>query len=377
MEQNLPEGKNFIRNVAIKALVIFLVFNLIFAVLPTEKWLGKVSLYNHLFPGRWRFSWSENPGTAYAVSTNNLDALFESHEVSARPVPDDEYRIFFFGDSSVWGFLLEKEETLTTFVNAANLHAPDGKTVRAYNLGYPTISLTKDLLLIEKALQYQPDMIVWSVTLEAFPAEKQIFTPLVEKNDSQTRSLIQSYDLEIELTGESLPAETLWDKTLIGKRRAVADLLRLQLYGVLWAGTGIDQDIPETYTPLQVNYDPDDNYYNFSPPNLDRDQLALDVLQAGMEMAGDIPVLIVNEPVYISSGENSDIRYNFYYPVWAYDEYREILQTMPLPENCTYLDLWDQIPPENFTNTAIHVDAAGSQQLAGLIIEKIRETMDN
>ena len=28
------------------------------------------------------------------------------------------------------------------------------------------------------------------------------------------------------------------------------------------------------------------------------------------------------EPMLISAGKNSDIRYNFFYPRWAYDEYR-------------------------------------------------------
>ena len=42
---------------------------------------------------------------------------------------------------------------------------------------------------------------------------------------------------------------TFWDRTLIGARRPLADLLRLQLYGVLWAATGIDQDIPAKLHP--------------------------------------------------------------------------------------------------------------------------------
>ncbi len=42
-------------------------------------------------------------------------------------------------------------------------------------------------------------------------------------------------------------------------------------------------------------------------------------------MAGSIPVVIINEPMFISQGKNSDIRYNFYYPRWAYDDYREMM----------------------------------------------------
>ena len=368
----MDQKTRFIRNVLLQALVIFLAFNLLFAVLPVEEGLGKISLYNRAYPGRWRFSWSENPSAAYAVSTNNLDALFGSHEVSAH-FPEDEYRVFFFGDSSVWGFLLEKEDTLTARINSANLSTPEGRPIRAYNLGYPTISLTKDLLLMEQAMQYQPDLIVWAVTLEAFPDEKQVFTPLTTQNSNLVKPLVERYDLEINLSEENLPAETFFGQTILGQRRPLADLLRLQLYGVMWAATGIDQDIPESYTPLQTDYEEDESYYDFSPPQLDRERLALDVLLAGMEIAGEIPVLIVNEPIYISQGENSDLRYNFYYPIWAYDDYRATLQDLPLPENGHYLDLWDQVSPERFTNTAIHLDAEGSQQMADLVIEKIQE----
>lgn len=374
METQTSPDKNFIRNVLLKAALLFLLLNIVFALLPSAQWLGKASLYNHFYPGRWRFSWSENPSAAYNLSTNNLDALFAAHEVSAKP-DDEEFRVFFFGDSSVWGFLLPKEETLTAHINQANLHTSDGRTVRAYNLGYPTISLTKDLLLISEAMQYEPDLIVWSTTLEAFPAEKQIFTPMVAENPEEVSALSQQYDLR--LPTENLSTPTLFDQSIIGSRREVADLLRLQLYGVLWSATGIDQDIPDSYTPLQTDYEKDHSYYDFSAPSLDRSQLALEVLQAGIALASDVPVLVVNEPVYISSGENSDIRYNFFYPVWAYDDYRSIMQEMANTENWYYIDLWDKIPPEAFTNTAIHIDAAGSQQLAELILVEIQKIINH
>ena len=43
---------------------------------------------------------------------------------------------------------------------------PDGRLLRAYNLGYPVMSLTKDLLLLELAHSYTPNLVVWCVTLE-------------------------------------------------------------------------------------------------------------------------------------------------------------------------------------------------------------------
>jgi hypothetical protein len=377
MSRNNQHNKKFILNVSGKAILFFLLFNLLFMGLPVEKWLGKVSLYNRIFPGRWRLPWSENPTVAYNLSTNNLDALFLSHEVSGNPHSEDEFRVFIFGDSSVWGFLLQTEETLSELLNSSQLTTPDGRPIRAYNLGYPTISLAKDLLLISESLRYQPDLIVWLVTLEAFPKEKQIFTPLVQVNEDEVNALIKSNNLDLDEYQDDFVAQSLLDQTIPGKRKEIADLIRLQLYGVMWAGTGVDQDIPDSFSPLKTDYEEDDSFYDFSPPNLNREDLSLDVLQAGVDLAGDIPVLIVNEPIYISSGKNSDIRYNFFYPKWAYDDYRHILIEKSVENGWHYIDLWDQIPPGEFTNSAIHITAEGSTQLAELIGSEIIGILDN
>jgi hypothetical protein len=95
----------------------------------------------------------------------------------------------------------------------------------------------------------------------------------------------------------------------------------------------------------------------------------MDVLDAGMQMAGEVPVVLVNEPILVSEGENSDIRYNFYYPSWVYDAYRAALANACSENSWTYLDLWDAVPQEHFTNTAIHRDAEGEALFAQKIIE--------
>jgi hypothetical protein len=80
--------------------------------------------------------------------------------------------------------------------------------------------------------------------------------------------------------------------------------------------------------------------------------------------------LVVNEPIYISSGQNSDIRYNSFYPRWAYDQYRQLLATwtgstqMLLQADHNYLDLWDVIPLDEFTDTPVHLTPEGTRLLA-------------
>ena len=74
-------------------------------------------------------------------------------------------------------------------------------------------------------------------------------------------------------------------------------------------------------------------------------------------------MLIVNEPIHIASGQNSDIRYNAFYPRWAYDQYREIMTAESQKSQCNYLDLWDAAPAGCFSDTSLHVSAQGEQWL--------------
>jgi hypothetical protein len=84
-----------------------------------------------------------------------------------------------------------------------------------------------------------------------------------------------------------------------------------------------------------------------------------------------VPVLLVNEPMFIGSGANSDIRYNFFYPRWAYEDYRQLLSNLALEKSWHYLDLWDTVPASEFTNSAIHLTPKGTTQLAGGIAQAI------
>jgi hypothetical protein len=361
----------FVRNVILKALVLFIITNLLFAFTDPLPTLGRISAYNGLFPGRARLPYGERPDLAYNLSLFNLDAMFASHEIAGGRKPADEFRVVLVGDSSTWGFLLHPQDTLSAQLNAHRLAAPSGKHMRVYNLGYPTMSLTKDLLLLQRALRYQPDLIIWLVTLESFPVSKQLASPIVQHNPQEVRTLISANHLRLEANSTEFTNLTRWDQTLIGQRRAVADWFRLQLYGALWAATGVDQYYPEKYDPPQRDLSDEQAFYGLEPPVLDESGLAFDVLEAGLKQAGEVPVMIVNEPIYISDGQNSDIRYNFYYPRWIYDQYRQVMQARAQADGWRYLDVWDLVPPGEFTNSAIHLTPAGEGLLAGQIARSI------
>jgi hypothetical protein len=355
--------------ILLKAALIYAVFNFVFILLSGFP-LGILTLYNGVFPGRERFPFGENQ-RGYNLSLFNLDAMFASHVLVDTPKATEEYRVFLIGDSSVWGTLLKPEETLTGQLNSQNISAC-GKTVRAYNLGYPYISLLQEVMILDEALQYQPDMIVWLTTLESFPHDKQLTAPLVANSPERVRQLITNYQLPLDPDDPALNHPTAWDQTFINRRKEIADLIRLQIYGAMWASTGVDQFYPETYEPAQLDYEEDYEFHGIKPDETLQGKLAIDILDAGMNSAR-VPTILVNEPILISNGVNSDIRYNFFYPRWAFDEYRAALAEHTSAHGYPYVDLWDLVPVTEFTNSGVHLTSFGESMLA----EKIGESIQN
>jgi lysophospholipase L1-like esterase len=366
-------GWCFLFRVILKALVLFVLANLVFALLDPIEALGHVSLYNVILPGRERLPYGENPAQSYNLSLYSVPAMFAS-DVVARPKAADEYRVLLIGDSSTWGWYLTNGDTYAAYLNAANLKTADGKQIVAYNLGYPIESVTKDLMLLDEAMRYQPDQIVWLVSLQSLPQDQQLYPPIVQNNAPRIRDLIARYQLAIDPNDSRFVTPDFVGKTIIGQRRALADWLRLQLYGFSWAATGIDQYIPETYTLRKSDFDTDISWDMFKQETTLTDaDLAFDVLAAGIQRAGNIPITIINEPMFISSGTNSDLRYNTFYPRWAYDQYRTLLQNYADAHSWHYLDWWDRIDSNEFTDSPVHLTPAGSRQLSGWLAETITE----
>ena len=362
-------GWAFARNVILKALALLVVFLLVVLAFNPLSGLGKLSLYNFIFPGRLRFPFGEDPQISYNLTINNLDVLFASHQV-VQPKAADEYRVFLIGDSSVWGILLRPEQTLAGQLNAMDLHACDGRRMVFYNLGYPTLSLDKDLTILKQAMQYQPDQVIWLVTLESFPGINPQASPLITP----------------PATNPNLPA---FLDTLLTERRSIADWYRLQLYGVMWAATGIDQNYPVDYTPAARDLANDPTLNGMAQTDLSS-RLSFEPFETGISLLGKVPLWLVNEPILVSDGANSNIRYNFYYPRWAYDQYRTLMahevQTHAssagfLPAFAQtgtpgwhYLDAWNLVPENQFTNSAIHLTPAGESLLAQRIAQELETT---
>ena len=361
----------FVIRVIVKATILFVLFNLIFAVLQPIETLGSLSFASQ----RQRLPYGEDD-RAYNLSLNNLPAMFASHEIS-QPKAENEFWVLMIGDSGNWGILLRPEETLTGYINAGNYMLEDGRTVRAYNLGHPIMSLTKDLMLLDYAMQFEPDLIIWMTTLESFALDEQLRPPIVQNNAELVKNLIETYSLNLDVDHEGFVEPNLLDLTIVGQRREIADWFRLQAFNLMWSVTGVDQFYPDEYTLRSEDFEEDLSWHDFEQPvDLTAEELAFDVIEAGIQRAEDVPVLLINEPTFMSEGENSDLRYNFWYPRWAYDQYRELYEKLAEENGWQYLDLWDLIAGSEFTDSPVHLTPQGSQQLSEVVGRAILELVE-
>jgi hypothetical protein len=356
----------------IKTILFFVLANFIFALWnpPVER----LSVYNTIFPGRTRFPFPEGERT---VSIDNLEALFASHIISSQK-GHDEFRVVIIGDSSVWGDTINSDQTLSAKLNALSFECSD-KDILFYNLGFPHLAVTKDILFLDKAMEYQPDMIIWAFTLRTLLPKNP--NPFLIENSRQVFTLINKYQLDYPYEELDLGEETLFDRTFIGRRQELARLFLLQILGTIVAGTESDRspafrpsDAPEIdYKPVENNVRGSISYLGLDEPGDISNLIWLNYFQAGESIAGELPILFVNEPMFIASGENNDIRYNDAYPKWAYDQYRQIMFAQADSYQRSYIDLWNEIPPGYFTDDIFHLTPEGEQLMAEALYPDIQE----
>ena len=101
----------------------------------------------------------------------------------------------------------------------------------------------------------------------------------------------------------------------------------------------------------------------------------LAVVAVGAEIARPhgIPLLIVNAPTFIASGPNAEREYNSYYGRSFYDRYRRVLQEFCGTHAIPYLDLWNLVPPSEYSDTPGHYTPAGNARIARAVTERLSE----
>ena len=356
----------------IKSLILYGIANLVFAWFSPP--LGGRTLYNWLVRGRERVPY-EREVDYYPIAHTipvfeDMDAMYNSHVLS-QPKLEDEFRVFLVGDSSAWGFQLLPQQTLAGQINSLQVKSCDGRRVVAYNAAFPLPYLMKDLMLMDKLREFEPDLFLWRITLDAF-RNRSIFTDyFLDPHSNRVRELVEEYGIE-NLDLKKLKVPTLWDRTIIGQRVRLKRMLMLQVHGIGWQATGVDFYFKD-YPPLEEDQSEDETFFEVPRGELHLDSQLFDVLGAGYQLAGEIPLLVINEPIYISTGKNKEIRYNEFYPRWAFDEYLVYLDQWMDDGNHEYVNAWNVIPPSEFTDTPFHLTPRGEEMLARILAPEIEK----
>jgi hypothetical protein len=346
--------------ILLKAVLLFVVFNYAFAFVPDSA-LWKISLYNTILPGLTRFPLEKN-----------LDLMFDAHEIAKSPSRGNEYKVIVLGDSSTWGYKLNPDETFSSIINASRLLTCKEQTIHVYNLGYPSLSVFKDFIFLRQAMFYKPNLILWNVTLNSLlETKEEIEENVIIKNNID---LAQSLNNEYKLTqGDDLAKKSSFrNQSFLDRREEIARFIKAQLEEIRWQAIG-GELVDKSYSPLGMDVKASDSFdrYNLLPPRLEPNLLRFNILNAGNLIAGDIPIIIINEPIQVVNGANSDIRYNKMYPRWVYDQYREIMTMKSKQYGWNYIDLWNMIPPTQFSDTAFHRTTKGEQ----IFSRKIKEVI--
>jgi hypothetical protein len=362
----------FLIRVSLRTILFFLIVNQVFGWLSLFDNIAGVSVHNTMLPGRHRLPYGESQ-ESFNLTTSSLAMMIASHEVSASP-DEDEFRVFVLGDSSVWGTLLSAQESTVARMGQYNVRTPDGRAVRFYNLGYPTMSVLKDLLILESVRQLEPDLVIWFTTQRSLENDNVWEAPILQDHLLILKRIVQEEQLASPSDEAAHMALTQEDGTIIGKRRVLNEWFRLQLYGIMWWATGVDSVADVEYS--QVSNDialGEDLTSRFDCGADAQNSIRTDILQAGQERYGSIPFLIVNEPIFTANGDNSDFYYNTWYSKAGYNCYRRELSTATQESGWWYIDLWDRIAPDHFTDSPVHLSANGAEQLAGIVIDKLLE----
>jgi hypothetical protein len=362
--------------VLVKAIFLFVVFNVVFGLLNPP--VGKITLYNYVVPGRLRFPYEQEPAY-YFIGFNapvyeDFDAMFGAHILST-PKTADEFRVFLLGDSATWGIAVQASDMLSEQINRLDIQTCDGRKVRAYNLAYPFSSLTRDLLILDKAMDYEPDMVLWLITLSTLE-RKTVETQFVVPHWQRYLRLANIYELKSSHFSQPIQEPSLWEKTIIGQRKRLKNILLTQALGILWAATGIDnhEGLQPEGPPPNADVDNSLDYGGQLPGESSStfESLMLEVLSAGIDLAGKVPVIVVNEPIFVANGANHLRRYNEFYPRWVYDDYRQFMSEWMKLREYQWLDYWNVLPPEDFADQHFHRRISGEKRFAELLAPEIQ-----
>ncbi len=101
------------------------------------------------------------------ASLFDLDLIFRQHEICRRPtLQPAERNVALIGNSAVFGLYVSAAESFAGLLNER--WSSSSTPLHVYNLGFVTTYQFKDALIVRQALDYEPDLIVYGISLADF-----------------------------------------------------------------------------------------------------------------------------------------------------------------------------------------------------------------
>lgn len=339
-----------------KAFIVVIILNFICLVAkfnPVDS-ITQLNLWGVVGNGRARL--------VYMSDFNNgllpLNSLLATHIIAHTPKKSNEYRVIIIGNSGPFGSGLDDNETLVAQLNGRKILVGD-KLLVAYNLGYPSATVITEAMTIDAVARYEPDFVFSFVTAYMFNNRQayldQIY-PFMRSNRPRLEALANRFRL----------AE--WLSPRLSPRPILSNWIGIHDDGTLpvWFGSlfypFVSPDLSRTSLRIANKPMPDKpNNFQDVPgtyPILNDAWLFLNVAQQISITAG-ARFLVVNQPTLVNDGPHSELSYSALYGRTFYDAYHKTIAAYTKENDIDYLDLWQIVPPEHYTDSELHMDADG------------------
>jgi hypothetical protein len=349
----------------IKAVALLLIANFTFVAIGVDPLVRLITV------NTWGLVGHGRPRLYYPSDERNgqlpVEALLAAHTLAYTPKAPDEFRVIVLGDSATLGWLLAEDETLSAQLTARNVRV-DGKRVVAYNLGYPVPSVARDVLLLDTAMRYQPDLVIWLITVTGL--RNELDPPVTfDLNRDHLKRLTDEFGLQAWFASQMPPESPLYRWTAIHNPDTFGVWINSLFYPLnpptrdtITTRLGrVPVPAKATFTSDQPTFQMPGDMWSF--------------LSMGVTLAsrGGARLLLVNEPILRGSGPNSAVNYNLLYERALYDKYRVTLAGYVKSHAIWFVDLWDAVSADHFTDTVHHMDPSGWRIVVDRIVSEIQK----
>lgn len=309
-----------------------------------------------------------------------LEIMLRQHELCWRaPQTPDELRLVLFGNSAVYGFPLPAEETLSEYLNQH--FADTGTAAHMFNLAFVTPYQVRDAVVINEALPYEPDIIVYPMTLAEFRHLAPMLHPTSARFFNMNTSALHRLAADphpgleepvgkyVQVAGKveapRHPTDQLQDVGLYARRlaRSTAEALAAKM-------NSPRPRFQSRAAPQKGGYDCIKTALGMISYTNWKDWNVLAYLDDLQRRRG-IRVLVVHWPVaHEPNGNCFSVRFTND----AVNDFSAWIRHETEQRQLAYLDLRDFLPAEAYVDS-LHVKAEGHRQIADRVAQALEPVM--